>query len=146
MAQSKGMYIWAQWLKRDSYCSECQKAMEKGEAAVKGSMRTADNHYFRFTWHMECWKAQATRYLEANPYQVKTRPAGPGRPRMNLSAEQNLKRSALITRFSRLGDKKRLAVDLDLMEKLAALQTEGQDIMRQMEELGGVPPSWTRGR
>jgi len=133
---------WSGWAKRNRDCRECPEPILKGQEVIRVSGKTTTGRWFRSIWHFDCWVVQAHRYNDEHPYVAATGHPGKGRPSFNLTPEQQLRRRALITRFSRLGDKKRAAIDLGLMSKLDYLQHEGQEIMKSMKELGGVPKSW----
>jgi len=133
---------WGRWAKRVGICKECPEPIEKGTEIIMSAGRTPEGYSYRNSWHLECWVKQLRRYLAEHPYIIKPGHPGKGRPSFNLTGEQRLCRRALITKFSRLGDKKREAVDLGLMVKLESLQQEGREMMAAMKDLGGVPKSW----
>lgn len=137
--------VWARWAKREGMCMECPEPIHKGEQIIMSSGKSKKGSRFRISWHLDCWVKQARRYLDENPYTVKPGHPGKGRPKFDLTHGQRLRRRALITQFSRLGNKKREAINLGLMAKLESLQQEGRAIMAQMEELGGVPKFWLSG-
>jgi hypothetical protein len=138
------MLIWWKWLNRQAKCQWDSDMMDKGSPVVVGSLRTNRGYYIRMYWHPECYLKQGMDYLESIPYEPTTRSPGPGRPAIDLSHTDRLKRRALIVKFSRLRDRREEVAELGLLWMLDKLDKTAWVIMAEMKTLGGVPTSWTR--
>ena len=146
MATRSGMYVRMVWLRQKAECRWCEEVVVAGTAVVRGlSWVTNDSgqkmHYLSI-WHPDHWIKQGMDYLEQHPYVPK--PAGPGRPRLNLPLEQRRQRRSCIVMFAKLKAEKMQTIRAGAWEwRRPELEARGYELMKRMKELGGVPRSWT---
>ena len=145
MAERSGMYIRMAWLRQKARCRWCSEVILAGQAVVRGMSWVTDGdtkrHYLSI-WHPECWLKQGMDYLESHPYIPKQ--GGPGRPRLQLTVEQRIKRRSCTVMFAKLKMEKMQVLTAGTAQwHMPQLEERGRQLMERMKGLGGVPRSWT---
>jgi len=141
------MDVWLTWCKKKSKCKHCQEPILAGTPVVRGKLwrkgDQAKSWPMTFRWHPQCWLEQALAYLEKNPYIPPKR--SPGRPRIELSEEDKVKRRRLLVYRSSLCYYQRKAAKEGNAFRVLELEVKKQELVDRIKEVGGVPKSWTDG-
>ena len=145
MASGWKVWIHAHWIGRKTKCAVCDIPMHAGERSVTGSYRSTEGQFGRQFWHLQCYMKQLEWWFEEHPF-VPRVITGRGRKPLNLTKEQRMKRRSLIVRFSLIRSEKFNCITAGLLTRLPELEEKAREIMKQMEEIGGVPNSWTGRR
>ena len=136
------MHIRAGYARKLRQCAgHCTIPIQAGEPVLIASIQRGAAFFTGGAYHLECWLLGVRAWWAVNPYIEKPRGKA-GRPRLQLSTEDERVRRGLIVRASKLRTRKMTALNQGYLWRLPELEEKMRTIVNALEGVGGKPSHW----
>lgn len=126
-------------------CDWCGGSIDMGDRIFRGSWWYGKWRRMKF-WHRRCYIEQCDAYWDSKPFIPKERGGhSTGRPKMDLTRDQHVRRKTLLVKASRLRTEMGNVIDLGMPNWVARRReiiTKLDAVKEELEPIGGVPTNW----
>ncbi len=134
------------WCNKTAKCKHCSQPITPGEPLVRGKLwrkhGQATRWSYKFYWHPQCWVEQGLIGLRSRPRVSPFRGAITNR---DITPEDKTTRLRLLQKRANIVQRMKKAGIEQNLDLLISLQEKLEELIPEIEKVGGVPKGWKRG-